>query len=89
MYLKPTKLRDAIALALVMSATSALGTGTAFAQTQTDQQAQADPKPADQKQADDEKTTALDTIIVTGTRIQSQTVTASSPVLEIQQEEFQ
>ncbi len=30
----------------------------------------------------------LDTIVVTGTRIKSQTVTASSPVAEIGREEF-
>ena len=47
--------------------------GTAFAQ---------DTAPA-------ETPSELDTIVVTGTRIQSQTVTESSPVVEIQPEEFQ
>jgi iron complex outermembrane receptor protein len=73
MTLKTTKLRDAIAFALVMGATAAFGTGVAFAQTEDE--------------ADDAET--LDTVVVTGTRIQSQTITASSPVTEIQKEEFQ
>ena len=64
MTLKTTKLRDAIAFALVMGATAAFGTGVAFAQTEDE--------------ADDAET--LDTVVVTGTRIQSQTITASSPV---------
>jgi iron complex outermembrane receptor protein len=74
MKFKTTKLRDAIAFALVVGATAAFGTGAAFAQT------------------DDESTESaetLDTVVVTGTRIQSQTITASSPVTEIQKEEFQ
>lgn len=41
----------------------------------------------DQEEETDE--TVLSTITVTGSRIQSQTVTASSPVLEIEREEFQ
>jgi len=82
MTLKRKKLRDAIAFALVMGATSAFVTGTAFAQ-----ETPATPAPA--PTTEEEKATALDTIVVTGTRIQSQTVTASSPVVEIQAEEFQ
>jgi iron complex outermembrane recepter protein len=73
MKLKTTKLRDAIAFALVMSATAAFGTGVAFAQ--------------DDDSSDEAET--LDAVTVTGTRIQSQTITASSPVTEIQKEEFQ
>jgi iron complex outermembrane receptor protein len=73
MTLKTTKLRDAIAFALVMGATAAFGTGAAFAQTDDE--------------GEDAET--LDTVVVTGTRIQSQTITASSPVTEIQKEEFQ
>lgn len=75
MNCRTSKLRDAITLALVVGATAALGTGTAFAQEQTSEQ--------------QETTSTLDTIVVTGTRIQSATVTASSPVTEIQKEEFQ
>lgn len=41
-----------------------------------------------QDQEDDGEETVLSTIVVTGSRIQSQTVTASSPVVEIQREEF-
>ena len=81
MTLKTTKLRDAIVFALAVSATALTGTGIAFAQTTTPAQT---PTTTTGKQA-----TELDTIVVTGTRIQSQTVTASSPVTEIQQEEFQ
>jgi outer membrane receptor protein involved in Fe transport len=77
MTLKRKKLRDAIAFALVMGASSV--TGTAFAQE----------TPATPAATDQEKAAALDTIVVTGTRIQSQSVTASSPVAEIQAEEFQ
>ncbi|MGV8922125.1 MAG: TonB-dependent receptor domain-containing protein [Thermomonas sp.] len=75
MTFKTTKLRDAIVFALVVGATGFAG--SALAQ-------QTPPAEAPQESA---KT--LDTIVVTGTRIQSQTVTASSPVTEIQQEEFQ
>jgi iron complex outermembrane receptor protein len=74
MTLKTTKLRDAIAFALVMGATAAFGTGAAFAQTEDE---------------GEESAETLDTVVVTGTRIQSQTITASSPVTEIQREEFQ
>ncbi len=75
MRLKTSRLRDAIALALVVGTTSLAGVGVALAQ---------DAPPASGTTA-----TELDRITVTGTRIQSQTVTASSPVTEIQQEEFQ
>jgi outer membrane receptor protein involved in Fe transport len=80
MSFKRTKLRDAIYFALVVGATSALSTGAAFAQ---DQPAAAPATPA--------ASTApanVGTIVVTGTRIQSQTVTASSPVAEVNAEEF-
>ncbi|MCY7312878.1 MAG: hypothetical protein LH491_04440, partial [Pseudoxanthomonas sp.] len=75
MNCKTTKLRDAIAFSLAVGATALAGTGFAYAQTTT--------APAENQ------ATELDRITVTGTRIQSQTVTASSPVTEIQQEEFQ
>ena len=78
MTLKTTKLRDAIVYALVVGATGFAG--SAMAQ-------QTPPPPAQTTQT--RTATDLDTIVVTGTRIQSQTVTASSPVAEIQQEEFQ
>ncbi|MES2859532.1 MAG: TonB-dependent receptor plug domain-containing protein [Pseudomonadota bacterium] len=80
MTLKTTKLRDAIMFALAVSATSLAGTGLAFAQSTT---------PAQTPATTNQQATDLDTIVVTGSRIQSQTVTASSPVTEIQQEEFQ
>ena len=76
MTLKTTKLRDAIVVALVAGATGFAG--PALAQQATPAQTKQDSTP-----------TTLDTMVVTGTRIQSQTVTASSPVTEIQQEEFQ
>lgn len=41
-----------------------------------------------QDQESESDDTVLETIVVTGSRIQSQTVTASSPVVEIQREEF-
>jgi iron complex outermembrane recepter protein len=72
MALRTTKLRDAIAFALAISATTLAGTGSALAQ-------QSDPE---------ESASQLDTIVVTGTRIKSQTMTASSPVTEINAEEF-
>ena len=85
MTLKRKKLRDAIAFALVMSATSAFVTGTAFAQATP-----AAPATTTTTTTDEEKETAsLETIVVTGSRIQSQAVTASSPVMEIQAEAFQ
>ena len=73
MTLKTTKLRDAIKFALVVGAASAMSTGAAIAQDEG---------------TEDEAAT-LDAIVVTGTRIQSQTVTASSPVVEINRDEFQ
>jgi iron complex outermembrane receptor protein len=76
MSFKRNKLRDAISLALVVGAASALSTGAALAQDQ------AAAPTSDQP-------TSVGTIVVTGTRIQSQTVTASSPVAEINSEEFQ
>ncbi|WP_242101264.1 MULTISPECIES: TonB-dependent receptor [unclassified Lysobacter] len=77
MTFKTTKLRDAITFALAVGLS---GPGLAFAQ---DAAAQQTTPPAESQEA-----TELDTIVVTGTRIQSQTVTSSSPVTEIQQEEF-
>lgn len=78
MTFKTNKLRDAITFALCAASLSA--TGLAMAQDQA----------ADQQQSTDNQTaTQLDTITVTGTRIQSQTITSSSPVAEIQKEEFQ
>ena len=75
MKLKTSKLRNAITLALVAGATSVAGTGVAFAQDAE--------KPSNTSQA-----TELDTITVTGSRIKSQTFTASSPITEITAEEF-
>ncbi|HVR81114.1 MAG TPA: TonB-dependent receptor [Luteimonas sp.] len=80
MTLKTTKLRDAIVFALAVGATAITGTGIAFAQ---------DTPPTTTPPTTDEQATELDRIVVTGTRIKSQTITASSPVAEIAQEEFQ
>lgn len=78
MTFKTSPLRDAIALALVLSASAAFGTNVAMAQ---------DAPAAQSEDQDNEQT--LDVIQVTGTRIQSQSITASSPVAEINQEEFE
>ncbi|MEJ7745598.1 MAG: TonB-dependent receptor plug domain-containing protein, partial [Luteimonas sp.] len=83
MTLKTTQLRDAIVFALAVGATALAGTGAAFAQTTTP------TTPATTPTAAERQATDLDTIVVTGTRIQSQTVTSSAPVMEIEQEEFQ
>lgn len=83
MKLKRSTLRDAIALAL------AVGTAgialPALAADQTPQEQQASSTSQDK---DKDKAKTLDTLVVTGTRIQSQTITASSPVTEINQEQF-
>ncbi|MFT3754584.1 MAG: TonB-dependent receptor [Pseudoxanthomonas sp.] len=73
MKLKRTKLRDAIVVSLAVSAAALATAGTAFAQ---------DASTSEQQAAN------LDTVTVTGTRIKSQTFTASSPVTEINAEEF-
>jgi iron complex outermembrane receptor protein len=73
MRLKRNKLRDAIALSLAVSAVTIAGTGTALAQ--------------DAEQSSTELT-SLDAVTVTGSRIKSQTMTATSPVVEISAEEF-
>lgn len=77
MNLKSKTLSNAIAFALVMGANAAIGTGVALAQDQADANA-----------ADDQGAARLDTVQVTGSRIQNQAITASSPVVEIQSEEF-
>jgi len=73
MRLKRSKLRDAIAFSLAVSATALAGSGAALAQ---------------EAEAQTASPTSLDTVTVTGSRIQSQTMTASSPVVEINAEEF-
>ncbi len=75
MKVKTSKLRDAIAFALTVSATSLLATGLAHAQDTA-------PK------SSDDGVTSLEAISITGSRMKSQSMTASSPVAEIQQEEF-
>jgi len=72
MRLKRNKLRDAIAFSLAASAVMLAGTGSALAQDA----------------AEEQTATSLDTVTVTGTRIKSQTFTASSPITEINAEEF-
>ncbi len=89
MILKTTKLRDAICFALVVGATTALSMGTALAQDTTTTSANPSATTPTKASAAASDPANLDTIVVTGTRIQSQTVTASSPVAEIQKEEFQ
>ena len=74
MRLKRSKLRDAIAFSLAVSATALAGSGVALAQETEQPQAQT--------------ATSLDTVTVTGSRIKSQTFTASSPITEITAEEF-
>ncbi|MFT4256726.1 MAG: TonB-dependent receptor [Pseudoxanthomonas sp.] len=72
MKLKRNKLRDAIAVSLAVGAATLATAGTALAQDAST----------------GEQAANLDTITVTGSRIKSQTVTASSPVTEISAEEF-
>jgi len=69
-------LSDAVRLGLLAGAIGLMSlTATpAFAQSDEDDKADAE---------------TLDTVTVTGTRIKSQAITASSPVVEIQREEFQ
>jgi outer membrane receptor protein involved in Fe transport len=79
MHCKRSKLRDAITLALVVGATAAAASTSALAQTSS---SATNPDGV-------ESASTLDTVTVTGTRLRSQTMTASSPVAEIQKEEFQ
>lgn len=76
MRLKRNKLRDAIAFSLAVGSLTLGGAATALAQ---DEQAE---------QTSTETPTSLDAITVTGSRIKSQTFTASSPITEITAEEF-
>lgn len=75
--MRTSKLRDAIALALCAASLSTAGLAAA-------QQAPESPPAPGQA----ESATELDTIVVTGSRIRSQTQTASSPVTEITAEQF-
>ena len=79
MNLKTSTLSSAITFALVMGANATLGAGLAYAQAQTDDAT------ADQ----DDKAARLEAVQVTGSRIQNQAITATSPVVEIQAEAFQ
>lgn len=85
MRLKSNTLRDAISFALAC-AMAGLSTATLAEPQQTQTSA-----PASETAPDTADTEAkqLDTVTVTGTRIQSQTVTATSPVTEISKQEFQ
>jgi iron complex outermembrane receptor protein len=74
MKVKTSRLRDAIVFALTVSTATVLSTGAASAQQS--------------ENTSDSTPIALDTIVVTGSRLKSQTMTASSPVAEIQPEEF-
>ena len=75
MKFKTNKLRDAIVFSLAVGAATLVTGGAAFAQEAT-------------APAESEEAVSLDTITVTGTRIKSQSLTASSPVTEISAEEF-
>lgn len=76
--MKRSKLRDAIVIALIAGVGGFSASALAQeATTNTGTEAKQEKKATD-----------LDAIVVTGTRIQSQTITASSPVAEINQEEF-
>lgn len=85
MKVKTSKLRDAIAFALAVSATSLLTAGTVSAQ-ETESSAQ--ETETSSQETESSTPTALDTVTVVGSRIKSQSMTASSPVAEIQAEEF-
>lgn len=71
---KTTKLRNAIVFALAVSGGTLSAAGNVLAQ--------------DAAQSSSSEAISLDTVTVTGTRIRSQTMTASSPVAEISKEEF-
>lgn len=86
MTLKTSRLRDAICFALAVSATAFASTGAAFAQDATPAAPATDQ---DADKTDQSNPQTLNTVVVTGTRIQSQAVTASSPVTEIHPEDFQ
>lgn len=92
MTMKSSKLRDAIVLALVVGSTTVGATGLVYAADNgaaaQDQQAQQTDEEQQQDQQD-QQPVQLTTVTVTGTRIQSQTVTESSPITEIEAEEFQ
>lgn len=77
MSLKSKTLSSAITFALVMSANAALGAGAARAQD------------AAANAPEGESAARLDAVQVTGSRIQNQAITATSPVVEIQAEQFQ
>ena len=70
MTFKTTKLRDAISMALAVSATALMGTGVAFAQDA--------PATSDQ-----EATTTLDRIEVTGSRIPRAEIENQQPIITI------
>jgi len=76
MTLKSNKLRDAIAVAIAMGAVAAMG--HAFAQ---------DPAPA--APAQETKTTELDRIEVTGSRIKRVDIETSQPVLSLSRQQIQ
>lgn len=69
MTVKTTKLRDAITFALAVSTTALIGTGAAFAQ--------------DAPAAQDQETTTLDRIEVTGSRIRKVDIENAQPIVTI------
>ncbi len=73
-------MRNAIVFSLAVGAVTLAGTGAAFAQSEP----QADPQAASQPQ----EAKTLDAITVTGSRIKSQTFTASSPITEVEAQDF-
>jgi len=84
MRLNPTPLNTAIRLALAVSMVGFVGSVLAQGTGQATDAA----KTQDAKDSAKKQTTQLPTVTVTGTRIRSQTITASSPVAEISQEQF-
>ncbi|MDN5925331.1 MAG: Plug domain-containing protein, partial [Xanthomonadales bacterium] len=89
MTLRTTKLRDAILFSLAVGTTALAGTGIVFAQETSNAPTTNSASDTGQTNKTDKKAQELDTVTVTGSRIQSKEVTASSPVMVIQQEAFQ
>ncbi|HUW52241.1 MAG TPA: TonB-dependent receptor plug domain-containing protein, partial [Rhodanobacter sp.] len=86
MKLGVKKLSTAVRLALSLGAVIAVGaSGTAFAQ---DTGTQGASNQSAQKKPDQKKTTMLQTVVVTGTRLPSVNITSSSPITTIDSKQF-
>jgi outer membrane receptor protein involved in Fe transport len=91
MKLGVKKLSTAVRLALALGAVIAAGaSSTVFAQDTGTQGASNQPaqKQPDQKQPDQKKATMLQTVVVTGTRLPSIGIVASSPITTIDAKQF-